>query len=256
MNNNTTNTPNNNQNQNNNTNQNIPLSNNVNPQLNTQQNIVNQTVPQQGTIPPSVSTVVTPNNTNQVKETSNNKEDFDDNIGPSKGKVVLLLVFFILVLVFVVFLPDISSIIKTGKFSSNSNEIANGTLSCSMTKSLDNTETTYEMNFSFTNKKLQVSTLNITTESEDKNVINEKYLECKNIEEISDKTSGIDVSCSSSSSISTMRENYTYNIIDTNNLTKFTEAGGTYPEHEFEQDIYDIKSSMIKNGYDCEIKSR
>ncbi len=256
MNNNTNNTPNNNQVQNNNINQNSPVSNNVNPQLNNQQNIVNQTVPQQGVIQPSVSAVVTPENTNQVKQIANNSEAFDDNIGPSKTKVFLLLIFFILVLAFVVFLPDISSIIKTGKISSGSNEIVNGTLSCSMTKSLDNTETTYEMNFSFTNKKLQVSTFNIITESEDKKIINEKYLECKNIEEISEKTSGIDVSCSSSSSISTMRENYTYNIIDTNNLTKFTEAGGTYPEHEFEQDIYDIKNSMIKNGYDCEMKAR
>lgn len=250
MNSNTNNTP------NNNLNQNGPISNNINNQINNQQNIVNQTVPQQGAIQPSVSTVVTSENTNQVQQVVNNKEEFDDNIGPSKGKVAVLLIFFILVLAFVVFLPDISSIIKTGKISSASNEVVNGVLSCSMSKSLDNTEITYEMNFSFTNKKLQVSTFNIITESEDKKIINEKYLECKNIEEISNKTSGIDVSCSSSSSIITMRENYTYNIIDTNNLTKFTEAGGTYPEHEFEQDIYDIKSSMIKNGYDCEIKAR
>ena len=47
---------------------------------------------------------------------------------------------------------------------------------------------------------------------------------------------------------------YTNQMIDNNNLTKFTEAGGIYPEHKYKQNIYDIQSSMVKNGYDCEIR--
>ena len=250
MNNNTNNTPNNNQNSSSDNGQNIATNNvpNINnTPLNTNQNIVNQTV----------SKVVSKElDTPQLIANNEVDEEYDDNVGPSKVKVAFLVIFFILVLVFVIFLPDISSIVKTGKFIPSSNEITNGILSCSMIKESDNTEITYDIDFSFTNKKLQTSTLKITTSSEDKNIINEKYSECKNIEDVSEKVSGIDVSCSSSSSISTMREDYTYNIIDNNNLTPFTEAGGTYPEHEFEQNIDDIKSSMIREGYDCKVRTR
>ena len=94
--------------------------------------------------------------------------------------------------------------------------------------------------------------LNVTVNSEDKVVVNEKNAGCQVLKEI--PIEGVEVECTLSGSVSNTKYNYNYQMIDNNNLTKFTEAGGIYPEHKYKQNIYDIQSSMVKNGYDCEIR--
>ena len=218
--------------------------------------IENQTVVA-GNNTPGVSKVVgsgqVPDNT--VSNTNLSSTSDDVNNGPGKFKIFLLMVFFILVFGFIMFLPNISEIINTGNFSIGEKEISNGMLSCTMTKSSDNTDVVYEMNFSFTSKKLLVSNYSIITESESKAIIDDKYNECLNIQTIANDIAGIDVSCTNSGGVNTMRQSYEYNVIDNSNLIQFTEAGGTYPEYEYQDNIYDVRLNMIKAGYDCEIKA-
>ena len=207
-------------------------------------------------IPPSVGGVPT----NSLLVNNQNGQPIPPSKEPEnkggKFRTFLLIVFFIFLIVFVIFLPDISEFLRSGKIAgSNDNELKNGVLVCTTERDNDMTSTSYQLEFKFVNKDLLTSTFNITTESEDKMVINEKHNGCKNLELIAEDLGGIDVPCTSSQNINTMLESYNYRLINYNGLTKFTEAGGTYPEYKYKDNIYDIKGKLINSGYDCKIKA-
>lgn len=245
-------------------NQNTNQINNQNPNAT---NTINTQGPQQNNVSPSnqvpnisvsstnigqpqISQVVQPKVPPVENEITTNNNEAHSKGG--KFKTFLLIIFFIFLLAFIIFLPNISEYLKTGKMTTtNSNQINSGTLICTTDKDNDETVISYQMDFKFTNKELINSTFNITTESEKEEIINSKYNECKNIEDSAKDLNGIDVSCTTSDNISTMIESYNYRLIDNNGLTKFTEAGGTYPEYKYKENIYDIKQKMIKAGYDC-----
>lgn len=241
-------------NQQNSQNLNIGNNTNKNNNINTQQNnqpssmqTANIAVSSTNIEKPQISQVVPKEPI--LEEVKINKQESSKG---GKLKTVLLILFFIFLLAFVMFLPNISEYLKTGKIiNTTDNQINSGTLICTTTKNNDETSTSYEMDFKFTSKELITSNFNITTESEQKEVINSKYSECKNIEDSAKELNGIDVSCTSSDNINTMIQSYNYRLINTNGLTKFTEAGGTYPEYKYKENIYDIKAKMIKAGYDC-----
>ena len=173
-----------------------------------------------------------------------------DTVG--KGKRVLLVFFFIFAAAFIFFLPELSEIINMNKTSST-NEVQNGILKCSMESVGDVTNIEYNYAFAFKKRKLVTSEFETVYESEDSSVINEKYTSCNNINTIAQSISGIDVSCTNSANITTMIQSITYNIIDRDSLTNFTEAGGEYPEFVYQDNISEIESKMIKSGYDCKI---
>lgn len=216
-------------------------------------------------ITPNVSEVVSNNNlsmpdTNEpnivnitpVNDNVNNDSNESKN---GKFKSILLVIFFVLLFVFIMFLPQISEFFQTGKSNYNSKEVLNGVLVCTSEKSNDVTTTYYQMDLKFSQKKLQSSEYNVTVESEDDSKIQSSDKECKTVREMATDIDGIDVMCTSSDNISTMIQDYNYKLIDNSKLTKFTEAGGFYPEFKYNDDIYNIQSKMIKAGYDCEVKS-
>ncbi len=236
---------------------NTPKINNMNPKAPQQNNGVtlnptpNISVSSTNIGQPQISQVVQTNPSPIENKTTTTNGNQDNSKG-GKFKTFLLIVFFIFLLAFIMFLPNISEYLKNGRIrATTDNQINSGTLSCTTDKDNDETTTSYEMDFKFKNKELITSTFNITTESEKEEIINSKYNECKNIEDSAKDLSGIDVSCTTSDNISTMIESYNYRLINTNKLTKFTEAGGTYPEYQYKENIYDIKQKMIKAGYDC-----
>ena len=214
---------------------------------------------------PNVSEVVSNNNlsmpdTNEpnivnitpVNDNVNNDSNESKN---GKFKSILLVIFFVLLFGFIMFLPQISEFFQTGKSNYNSKEVLNGVLVCTSEKSNDVTTTYYQMDLKFSQKKLQSSEYNVTVESEDDSKIQSSDKECKTVREMATDIDGIDVMCTSSDNISTMIQDYNYKLIDNSKLTKFTEAGGFYPEFKYNDDIYNIQSKMIKAGYDCEVKS-
>lgn len=190
----------------------------------------------------------------KIEENKTDNQPDDNNGGKKSG--VLLILLFIFFIAFVLLLPNISDMLKNGRGYVDNSEIENGVLTCDMEKENDTTTTIYEYTLNFTKKKLTTSTYNITVESEDKKVINQKAEECLLISDIAKGINGIDVTCTSSDNIATMIDGYNHKIIDTGKLTQFTEAGGIYPEFKYNDNIYNIKSSLIKAGYDCKMKSR
>lgn len=207
---------------------------------------------------PTVSAVTSTNQPNPPEQPGNNivlpKENNEEE-KPNKGKTAFLIILFIFLGAFVIFLPEISNYLQHRNTPKTTPEIENGILTCKMEKTDDQTITSYQMDFRFSKKELITATYKIQTESEDKKIIEAKNTECQNISNAATNTNGIEVDCTTNANIATIKQNYTLQLIDNNNLTKFTEAGGTYPEYKFQENIYDIKTKMIDSGYDCEVKA-
>lgn len=202
---------------------------------------------------PQVATVAS-TNTNQ----NNNEPPKQEP--PKKGgnfKYILAFIFLIGIIAFVFFLPEISTYVQSKKTNTSTTttntQIENGTLTCSLEKTTDETDTYYEIDYVFTNKKLVTSNLITTIESTNTEYLNTKKLEYDTASSISNNISGISMECSLSAGILTISENYTHKDIDTNKLTAYVEAGGTYPEFKYQKNIYDIQTTMIKKGYDCSV---
>lgn len=217
---------------------NIPIVNRINNNQNANQ------------VPPTPKVVPEPVNEAPVNITP------VENSGGGKGKTFLLIVFFILLGAFIMFLPEISEFLQNGKINSNNNEVQNGNLICTMDKKDDATVIEYEYTYSFTKKELMSAVFDTTLSSEDNGIIAEDYNSCKEIETVAKDLKGVEMMCTTSDNISTRVQSNDYSILDNSLLTKFTEAGGIYPEFKYKDDIYNIKSKMIKSGYDCEIKAK
>ena len=260
-------------NTNTNVNQNTEVEKNINTQgSNTNQNVVPTNVnsvttdlPQPSVAPTNVNSVTTDlpqpsvvTVSNQVKENVSQPNNQSNN-QPDKGgsfKLILTFIFLIGMVAFVFFLPQISEFVKTkqrAKTTSGSDLLENGTLICKMDRSSDETDIYYEFKFLFNDKSLVTSKLTTRIESVNSLYLEEKKSECDQIALISNNVSGISTSCSSAIGVLTIIENYTHKDINNTNLTSYTEIGGTYPEFEYGKNIYDIESSLVKEGYNCDV---
>lgn len=236
-----------------------------NPNFVTSNNISNtQTEVLQPTYNNQINQVTTPNitpNVNTVTQTppSNQiigQQPIQQPEEPTKEKggcfkQILLFTFLIALVLFVFFLPEISSFMQNRKTKVTGEEVRSGTLSCTMEQESDTSDLTYQAKFNYIDNKLKTSTLTLTIQDESDANIMERYTTCQNVSNISKTLTGIDTECRQSENMLIITENYEHETIDKNNLTKFTEAGGTYPEFNYQDDVNKIKAKMKKNGYDC-----
>lgn len=219
--------------------------------------------PQTATTPlPSTSVSQVPtkeqtNNTNSTQVTPTNNTEPEKKGGCFKR--FFAFIFLIGLIGLVIFLPDVTKFIKTKTRERNTpadaNVVKNGTLTCKMEKETDETSVAYELNYSFEDKTLVTSNYEIKYESLNTNFLEEKNLECENIKTISEGISGITTTCTYKNGILKLNEEYINKDLEDVNLTAYTEAGGTYPEFKYGDDVYDIQNTLIKEGYDCEVKS-
>ena len=224
--------------------------NNIN-NVNTSNNISNQ----QTTVLPNteVNTSVT------MTSVDNNQNSNNNNQVPKDGcfKYLLAFIFLIGIIVFVIFLPDISNFIESRKNSGETTEqkIQNGTLVCTMKKANDNNSYSYEMKMTFSNEKLGTTKFTTIIESYDNQALIEKKKNCDNASEIAKTINGLSLECRLNDTVFTTIENYDLKTLNTSELTTYTQASGTYPKFEYDKNIYDIKVSLTKEGYDCNITS-
>lgn len=212
-----------------------------------QNNQINQVAPP--TIPPNVNTIIQPQQQNQP-----NSEPPQTNQDNKKGgwfRQVILFAFLIGLVLFVFFLPEISNFMKSRKTTTKKEEVHSGTLSCIMENESDTSDLTYQAKFNYIDNKLKTSTFTLTIQDENETNINQRYISCQNMSNISKTITGIDTECRLSENMLIIIENYEHEIINKNNLTKFTESGGTYPEFNYQEDVNKVKTKMKKNGYDC-----
>ena len=177
----------------------------------------------------------------------------------SKGKYMLMIVFFIFMFALVYFLPNITnfvSIKKAEKEQKDAPIITTGLLSCKLDKSTDRFNINYTAQFNFSDSKLDKLTYVTSTRGDavlDSDSLDDLMNKCRLLQDQVNSLDGIKVNCSQSDSVVVETQRCTYASINEDTVTSaYIEAGGIYPEFKNEQNIDTIEKNMNASGYTCE----
>ncbi len=196
---------------------------------------------------------------NNVNQSNNNTTNTNNNIQKDGCfKYLIAFIFLIGMILFVIFLPQISDYLesrKTGDNTQTDNSVQNGTLVCTKQSKSDTTDISHEMKLTFSNKKLTYIKISVETQSSDSKSLEEKKAKCDSASKIAEKINGLQSNCTLVDTVLTVVENYDLKQLDVNNLTEYTTQGGTYPEFKLGKNIYDIQTKLVKEGYNCSVKT-
>lgn len=202
---------------------------------------------------------ITNNNTNTTGVDDNGKKE-----GPPEGKknnfkYWMTLILFICLLLLVVFLPQISEMVsryKEEKQRAQDAVITTGDLKCKLTKSDDKYDYEYKATFAFRDSKMHRLNYTAITKgdrNEDALELTEMKKTCDILKEQTGTMEGIDVVCTLVNGVYTNEQILKYDVLNTTKVTTaYLEAGGTYPNYTYQQDIGEIEKQMKASGYTCE----
>ena len=171
----------------------------------------------------------------------------------------MTIILFIGLFALVYFLPDISSYMsayQTAKANKNNEKITTGNLNCTMKTYNKKYDLEYNSIFSFRDSKLTRLIYKAKTKGEvskDKDELTEMNEKCKVLREQTKSLDGIDVSCSLNDGTNITTQTLDYKFIDEEKVTtSYLEAGGTYPNYKYKDNIDKIEKEMKAAGYTCE----
>jgi len=203
------------------------------------------------------SNITTPDDPNGMINEKLKKVEIDYK-PPSKYQTFLLIVFFIFIIGFAFFLPEISSYInlyKSGKLNEVNEEITTGKLTCTLKTSTANLDMDYVRIFYFDAKALTKAEFTLTTRgdpSQDEQTLNELNSKCEKLKEHAKGINGLDVKCNYSDGKLIEEQLYRYSSINPEDLSAaFAEAGGSVPEFTDGEDIDKIEHNLNSAGYSC-----
>ena len=181
---------------------------------------------------------------------------------PSKGKIILLVAFFLCFIGFVIFLPEITRMIeerKSGIYHYEETIITTGKLKCSMETNTTNLDKSYDLIFEFSDSKLESGHFSFFTRGDvslDEEQMNDMNASCKKLEEATKSIAGVTIRCSYTPGKLTEEHIYNYISIDSEQLeTILDENGGKNLEYEYKQNIDEIEKNLLASGYHCERES-
>lgn len=186
------------------------------------------------------------------------KVEIKDYTPPSRFKVFVLLLFFAGLVVFIIFLPQISSYIRnygSDKYEKVDEVITTGKLICIMDTNTSDLDKEYEFDFSFVDSKLKRTKYIEYTrgDSTTELALDELAEKCKTLKEETSELEGVSIRCEYSDGKLTETQTFELETVDEEELNAaFTEAGGILPSYKYEQDIDDIEKNMKASGYTCE----
>ena len=257
-------------------NDNVVSSNNIN--NNTYQNTNFQNENSTGTDNSNVSTTnvssqsenIAQNPTNSEEMNINNKDSYvNENLKkveinytpPSKFKVISMIFMFILIIGFVVFLPEITTMINMYKASKNEDKkeiITTGKLECVLKSNTSNLDIEYLRVFMYTDSKLESADYTITTKGDidlDAENLSEMNSTCKLLGKYTENLNGIKVKCTLSENKLIEKQSFKFSDINKDEIdSAFAEAGGTYPNYNVGDSIDEIEKNMYAAGYTCNRK--
>ena len=177
---------------------------------------------------------------------------------PSKAKTVELILFFIFMIAFIIFLPDITTMVnklKAGKESDADQKITTGKLVCEFDTNTTNLDKNYRLVFGFSDNKLDSLDYNIITKgdpTEDADTLDELAERCKALKEYTNSITGVNISCDYSEGKLEEKQSFLYANIDDEKLNSaYSEAGGNNPQYTAGQDMDSIEKNMNASGYSC-----
>ena len=175
---------------------------------------------------------------------------------PSKVKTFFLILFFICLIGFVVFLPEITSMVKKykeGKVHYTPEVITTGKLRCSLDTNTTNLDKSYDLTYHFTDSKLERTNFVITTRGSatlDAETLDALAATCKELSE--SNLEGVTIQCSYTDGKLVETQKFDLAVLDPEQVdAAFVEAGGNNPEYQYGQDIDIIERSMNASGYTC-----
>lgn len=206
--------------------------------------------------------------TNSSSTTQNTKSTVADNTksNPDKKtkkesnlKYYMTFIFFALLIWMVAFLPEISSFVSNYMASKQQEgvpAITTGTLTCTMNTNDDKYDYYYEADFNFKDSKMYRLTFSATTKG-DQNLdaieLSGMKSSCDLLQQQTANLEGVEVSCSLSNGVYENVQKLDYEDLKSNLVTTaYLEAGGTYPNYEYGQDINEIEKEMKASNYTCE----
>lgn len=219
--------------------------------------------PQQKAVVPSQAVT-----TNSSSTTQNTKSTVADNTksNPDKKtkkesnlKYYMTFIFFALLIWMVAFLPEISSFVSNYMASKQQEgvpAITTGTLTCTMNTNDDKYDYYYEADFNFKDSKMYRLTFSATTKG-DQNLdaieLSGMKSSCDLLQQQTANLEGVEVSCSLSNGVYENVQKLDYEDLKSDLVTTaYLEAGGTYPNYEYGQDINEIEKEMKASNYTCE----
>ena len=192
-------------------------------------------------------------NTKQVKSDKKIDKKSTNNF-----KYYMTFIFLFGLILMVIFLPEISAFIDSYQKNKNqevSSVVTTGTLSCTMTTNDDKYDYYYEIAFDFSDSKLYRMDFTTTIKGDrdlDSLELTEMKNNCQLLEEQVANLDGIRVSCSLSEGMYKNQQVLDYSVLKPDVITTaYLEAGGTYPNYEYQQNIDDIEKQMNASNYTC-----
>ena len=190
-------------------------------------------------------------------KTKEKKERTWTHDGPSGKLTAALVIFFIFLIAFVLFLPEISDVMRQFKEQRTVEEINSGKLICTYERSNDKLDFKYTRTFEFKDKAMFKFTNKeeVSGSTEDTKELTKINDQCSNLEKVAGSLKGIDISCQLLNTKQIRTEVFNYNEIGDNSTavkTAYVEGGGTYPEFKLGENIDDVEVSVNQAGYTCE----
>lgn len=219
--------------------------------------------PQQKSAVPSQAVTTNSSSTTQNKKSTvadNTKSNPDKKTKKESNlKYYMTFIFFALLIWMVAFLPEISSFVSNYMASKQQEgvpAITTGTLTCTMNTNDDKYDYYYEADFNFKDSKMYRLTFSATTKG-DQNLdaieLSGMKSSCDLLQQQTANLEGVEVSCSLSNGVYENVQKLDYEDLKSNLVTTaYLEAGGTYPNYEYGQDINEIEKEMKASNYTCE----
>ena len=219
--------------------------------------------PQQKAVVPSQAVTTNLSSTTQNKKSTvadNTKSNPDKKTKKESNlKYYMTFIFFALLIWMVAFLPEISSFVSNYMASKQQEgvpAITTGTLTCTMNTNDDKYDYYYEADFNFKDSKMYRLTFSATTKG-DQNLdaieLSGMKSSCDLLQQQTANLEGVEVSCSLSNGVYENVQKLDYEDLKSDLVTTaYLEAGGTYPNYEYGQDINEIEKEMKASNYTCE----
>ena len=175
----------------------------------------------------------------------------------STGNTIMLVLFFIFLILFVVFLPDIQSLIASYRAgdSEKVEEITTGKVVCTLESNTVNLDKEIKRVFNYTDMKLQTAKFTTTTRGDatlDEEALDELNEQCVEVRENVQGLAGISVSCDYKNGKLVESETFDYTAYNAEEVSAaYAKAGGSVLDLEKDQDIDLVITQMRRSGFTC-----
>ena len=183
----------------------------------------------------------------------------DDYKPPSKFQTNFTIFMFIIIILFALFLPEISNYITFVLGGGNQplpQDPVTGVLNCKLETVTSNLDKTFTRKFTYEENKLKKVELETTTRGDitlDEEILDNLYNKCETImNSVESATASVSIKCNYKEGLLVEKEIFNLQSFDPKTIeSAYAEAGRTILEFDYDADIDVIMKSMRQAGFTC-----